>query len=125
MNGEIRQKRTLGDDGEWVLTPEYVLGGKIVSEAEYHAALPEGTGAGVVFSNAITNSKPMKSDSLAIHSKQRAAVMARNAKRGLVIPYDKHGRPVFTDAGQRKSLMKIESEAMQVKIVKQNSYDGY
>jgi uncharacterized FAD-dependent dehydrogenase len=119
VKGEIRQKRTLGDDGEWVLTPEYVLDGKAVSEAEYNAALPSGTGEGVMFADSITNAKPLRSDALAIHSKQREAIMARNAKHGINIHYDRAGRPVFTDKGQRKALMKLE------KVRSMNSFDGY
>lgn len=119
MSGEIRQKRTIGDDGEWVLTPEYVLDGKVVSEAVYHAALPEGTGAGVVFANAINDAHPLRSDALACHTKQIPAIIARNAKHGIHIRYDHAGRPVFTDKGQRKALMKLE------KVRSMNSFDGY
>lgn len=119
MKGEIRTKRTLGDDGEWVLTPAYVLEGKEVTEGEYLAALPEGTGAGVVFADAITNAKPLKSDALACHSSQREAIMARNAKHGIHVNYDGLGRPVFTDKGQRKALMRLE------KVRSMNSFDGY
>jgi len=119
MRGEIRKKRMLGDDGEWVITHEHVLEGKIVTEAEYHAALPAGTGEGVMFADSITNAKPLKSDALACHSTQREAIMARNAKHGIHVNYDQQGRPVFTDKGQRKALMKLE------KVRSMNSFDGY
>lgn len=119
MSGEIRTKRTLGDDGEWVLTKVYLLEGKVVTEAEYHAALPEGTGEGVVFQNAINDAHPLRSDALAVHTRQIPAVLARNAKHGIHVRYDRAGRPVFTDKGQRKALMKLE------KVRSMNSYDGY
>ncbi len=118
MSGKITHTRAVGDDGEWVLTPHYFLEGKEVTQAEYLAALPEGTGEGVAISTAYQNAKPWKSQALAVHRKQIPAVMARNAKHGLHIPYDRLGRPVCTDAGQRRKLMQIE------KVVQMNSFYG-
>ena len=73
---------------------------------------------GPYFNLAIDGAHPLKSEALAVHSKQIPAVMARNKKHGLNIRYDRMGRPVFTDAGQRRALMKIEG-AKQM-----NSYYG-
>ena len=73
---------------------------------------------GPYFALAINDAHPLRSEALACHPKQIAAIRARNKKHGLDIPYDKHGRPVFTDAGQRRKLMKIEG------VRQQNSYYG-
>lgn len=59
-------------------------------------------------SRAITGAKPLKSEALAVHRKQIAAVKARNKRHGINVDYDRLGRPVFTDAGQRRALMKLE-----------------
>ena len=74
---------------------------------------------GPYFNLAIDGAHPLKSDALAVHPKQIAAVKERNKRHGLSIDYDRHGRPVFTDAGQRKKLMKIEG------VRQMNSYTGY
>lgn len=89
------------------------------------ASVPKRVHKGPYFALAINDAHPLKSEALACHPKQIAAIRARNRKHGLDIPYDRHGRPVFTDAGQRRKLMKIESEAMGTRIVQQNSYTGY
>ena len=68
---------------------------------------------------AIRGDKPLRSDALAVHTKQIPAVLARNAKHGINIKYDRVGRPVFTSAGERKALMKLE------KVRSMNSFDGY
>lgn len=83
------------------------------------ATPPKPQHKGPYFNLAIDGAHPLKSDALAVHPKQIAAVKERNRKRGLNIDYDRHGRPVFTDAGQRRKLMKIEG------VRQQNSYFGY
>lgn len=74
---------------------------------------------GPYFNLAIDGAHPLASEALAIHSSQREKVMARNARHGLNVAYDKKGRPVFTDAGQRRKLMKLEG------VRQMNSYYGY
>jgi len=74
---------------------------------------------GPYFALAIDGAHPVRSDALAVHSKQIPQVVARNKRHGLSIEYDKIGRPVFTDAGQRRKLMKIEGYR------KMNSAYGY
>lgn len=122
MTGEIRDVRRVGDDGEWEVRKVYLLDGKEVPEGEFLAAFPDRQmvekGKGPHFALAINDAHPLRSEALACHPKQIAAVRARNAKHGLNIPYDRHGRPVFTDAGQRRKLMKIEG------VRQQNSYYG-
>jgi hypothetical protein len=88
------------------------------------ANAPKPVRKGPYFHTAIESARPLKSDALAVHTSQIPEVMARNAKHGLHIRYDRSGRPCFTDGSQRKKLMRIESEVMGVKIVKRNSYDG-
>lgn len=73
----------------------------------------------VHYQPAIRGNKPIRSEALAVHTKQIPAVLARNAKHGIHIRYDRVGRPVFTDKGQRKALMKLE------KVRSMNSFDGY
>lgn len=73
---------------------------------------------GPMFGTAITGAKPLKSDALACHTSQIPAIVARNKKHGINVRYDRAGRPVFTDAGQRRALMKLE------KVRQQNSYYG-
>lgn len=94
-----------------------------LDEIRQAAARPDGH-RGPYFHTAITGARPLRSDALAVHTSQIPAVMARNKKHGLTIRYDRAGRPVFTDPGQRKALMRVESEAMGVKIVKKNSFNG-
>lgn len=69
---------------------------------------PAETYKGPRFSTAITGTKPLKSNALACHPRQRAAIMARNKKHGINVYYDRRGRPVFTDAAQRRALCKLE-----------------
>jgi len=73
---------------------------------------------------AVSGAKPLKSDALACHTSQIPAITARNKKHGLNIRYDRAGRPVFTDNGQRKQLMRIESEVMGKRIIDRSSYSG-
>ena len=80
------------------------------------------TPPGVYIQTGITLTRPLKSDALAVHTSQIPAVVARNKKHGLSIRYDRAGRPVFTDAAQRKKLMKIESEVTGTRIVDRKSY---
>lgn len=79
---------------------------------------PVETYKGPMFGTAISGAKPLKSNALAVHPKQIAAVLARNKKHGINVRYDRRGRPVFTDAGQRKKLMKLEG------VRQLNSYYG-
>lgn len=74
---------------------------------------------GPYFNLAIDGAHPLKSDALAVHSSQIEAVKARNKKHGINVDYDKQGRPVFTDAGQRRALMRLEG------VRQMNSYTGY
>src|SRR5438105_15534031 len=111
MTGQIRTTRQLGDDGEWVLTPEYVIDGRVVTEAVFRVEFPEAAepdARGVHLCTAIHGARPLRSDALACHTSQIPAIMARNAKHGLHVQYDRLGRPAFTDAGQRKAWMMIE-----------------
>lgn len=66
-----------------------------------------------------TLARPQRSEALAVHTSQIPAVLERNKRHGISVRYDRVGRPVFTDAGQRKALMRLE------KVRKMNSYDGY
>ena len=68
---------------------------------------------GPYFALAINDAHPLRSDALAVHPKQIEAVKKRNAKHGLNVRYDRRGRPVFTDAAQRRKLMKIEGVRQQ------------
>lgn len=74
---------------------------------------------------AIRSDKPLRSNALACHTSQIPAIMARNAKHGLQIKYDRVGRPVITSEGERRKLMAIESKVMGAKIVNLNSYNGH
>lgn len=81
---------------------------------------PAETYKGPMFATAITGAKPLKSDALAVHPRQIEAAIARNKRHGLTsLRYDRRGRPVFTDSGQRRALMKIES------VRQMNSAYGY
>lgn len=119
MTGEIKTTKTLDEAGEWVATEHYFIDSVEVTAAAFRKAFPEQVGTPMFGNVAINDARPWKSDALAVHSKQIEAVKARNAKHGLNIPYDKMGRPICTDAGQRKKLMRIE------KVRSQNSFDGY
>ncbi len=99
--------------------------GMSLAEAEeYLAAIkacaePREENRGPCFALAISGDKPIRSDALAVHPKQIKQVLARNKRHGLSIPYDREGRPVFTDPNQRKKLCKIEG------VRDMNSYYGY
>lgn len=73
---------------------------------------------------AVSGAKPLKSDALAVHTSQIPAAVARNKRHGLNVRYDRAGRPVFTDNGQRKALMRIESEVMGKRIIDRSSFYG-
>lgn len=116
MTGEIKTTRKVDDAGEWVLTEHFFIDGKEVDETAFRTAFPEQEGT-PMFGNS-PRAWPWVSDSLAVHSKQIGQVKERNARHGLNIEYDRKGRPVCTDAGQRKKLMKLEG------VRQQNSYYG-
>lgn len=82
------------------------------------AAPPPEPHKGPYFQGAYSLNRPWRSDSLACHSSQRAAMMAHYKKHGLNIRIDRYGRPVCTDAAQRKKLMKIHG------VKKLNSFNG-
>lgn len=82
-------------------------------------AEPREENRGPCFATAIDSAHPIRSDALAVHPKQIKQVLARNKRHGLTIPYDREGRPVFTDPNQRKKLCKIEG------VRDKNSYYGY
>lgn len=108
MTGTITKSRRLGDDGEWIITEHYFLDGQPVTKREYRKAIPEKEGV-PMFATAINDAQPLRSDALAVHPDQIPDAIARNKKHGLTgMRYDRRGRPVFTDRGQRKKLMKIE-----------------
>ena len=44
MTGIIRDKKRLGDDGEWIVETEYVIDGRVVSLKEWRKAFPEKEG---------------------------------------------------------------------------------
>lgn len=115
MTGIIRDKKRLGDDGEWIVETEYVIDGVVVSLKEWRKAFPEQEGV-PMFGN--SSGWPMRSEAMGVHTSQIPAVMARNKKHGLSIPYDRLGRPILADAGQRKALMKVN------KVKQMNSYYG-
>ena len=79
---------------------------------------PPGDNGFIHHQPAIRSDKPLRSHALACHTKQIPAIMARNAKHGIHVKYDRVGRPVFENNGQRKALMKLE------KVVSLNSYYG-
>lgn len=118
MTGEIKTTRRVGANGEWIVTEHYFLDGQEVTRAMYRAAIPEKKGV-PMFATAISAANPLKSDALAVHPEQIPEAVARNKKHGLTgLAYDRQGRPVFTDSGQRKKLMKIEN------VRQRNSYYG-
>lgn len=121
MNGRITQTRRLDADGEWILTAHFYLDGEEVTEAAYRAAIPEKSGV-PMFATAISDSKPWMSDALAVHKTQISEVKERNRRKGLNINYTPDGRPICTDAGQRKALCKIEGVRQ---VGKRGSYYGY
>lgn len=118
MTGEIKTTRKLGDDGEWIVVEHYFLDGREVTKREYRKFIPEKDGV-PMFATAINDANPLRSDALAVHPDQIPAAVERNKRHGLTgMAYDRQGRPVFTDRGQRKKLMKIEG------VHDRNSYYG-
>lgn len=119
MNGEIRTRRTVGDDGEWVVEPLYFVNGVQVTEKEFRKFFPDREGTpGMTM--AIRDAKPCKSNALAVHPTQIEQARARNKRHGINVDYEAHsGRPIFTDSGQRRKLMKLEG------VRDRNSYFGY
>lgn len=116
MTATIRDKKRLDDNGEWIIEHEYLLDGQVVSAEEFGAALPDQEGT-PMFGNS-TVGWPIRSEAMAVHRKQIPEVLARNKKHGLSIPYDRTGRPILADAGQRKALMKVE------RYIDRNSFYG-
>lgn len=52
---------------------------------------------------------PLHSESLAVHPSQIKEAMERNKKHGLGhVKYDKQGRPILTDRGMKRDLMRLE-----------------
>ncbi len=115
MKGEVKNKKRLGDDGEWIVEVAFFIDGAEVSQAEFDTAFPDQEG---VPGGNSTTAWPIRSDAMAVHSKQIPAVLARNKRHGLNIPYDRMGRPILADAGQRRALMKLEG------VRQMNSYYG-
>lgn len=134
MKWESIIRREWYDDRPVVVT-YFFLDGVPITEAEYRSGkVPEDFEARrrvaqqeriaqqkkvPMCATAISTAKPLKSDALAIHSSQREKIMARNKRHGINVEYDRQGRPVFTDAGQRKKLCKLEG------VRQLNSYYGY
>jgi hypothetical protein len=84
----------------------FYLSGVEVTETLYRAIYPlpdEGGGNG---NRPWT--KPIHSEALAVHPRQIKDVLARNAKYGLNVEYDKKGRPILRDRKQRQRLLQIE-----------------
>lgn len=116
MKGEIKEKRKVGDDGEWVVTELYFIDNEEVTEEAFRIQFPEQEGT-PMFGN-LPAGYPLRSDAMAVHSKQIPAVMERNKRHGLNVQYDRVGRPILENNEQRKKLMKIEG------LKQQNSYYG-
>ncbi len=89
----------------------YFLNGREVIEARYkeYYPTPEPISEGEPGTALCSWHKPILSDALAVHPKQIAEVMARNARHGLHVEYEpEHGRPILKDRNQRRELMRIE-----------------
>lgn len=120
MTGTIRDKKRVGDDGEWVVEKEYLIDGKVVSEDDFRAAFPEREDhRAVMFATAYSLTRPLASDALAVHPKQIEEARARDKRHGVSVDYDRHGRPLFTCAAQRRKYMQMR------KVRQLNSYYGY
>jgi hypothetical protein len=51
---------------------------------------------------------PMKSLALGCHPNQVEEITARNRKHGVNVSYDRFGRALIPDRGERKKLLKLE-----------------
>ena len=92
----------------------YYLDGREVSREQYDAASPKGRlrelfAAGRAAKSQTTTCWPMRSDALACHPKQAAAITERNKRHGVTgVHYEKDGTCVIADRGARKALLALE-----------------
>lgn len=94
--------------GEFGRPDRYEIDGQEVTRAQYDAAFPDkpvaeacGDGAGLVAWH-----RPVLSDGLAVHPEQVPEAMERDRRHGINTQYDAEGRPVLTDRGMRRRLLK-------------------
>lgn len=98
MRGEIRVTNT----GK----RRYFLEGREVAAAEFDAAFPAKP-LGEPATSSLTG-WPLVSSALAVHPSQVEAANARNARHGIAARYDRKGKAVIPDRGDRKRLMRLE-----------------
>lgn len=72
----------------------FFLNGEEVTEQEYYAVNPTGVKMGAF--------KPIHSETLSVHPRQRKKFMEDAVKRGIPTYFDKKGRPVFTSRKHMK-----------------------
>jgi hypothetical protein len=109
MNGEIRVKRTLDKNGNWMLSNLYFIQGREVTKAQFDKALPDGE-AGIDTRAERKSRKrawPIKSEGAAVHPKQRMEAIEFAKKRGVPTYHDRHGRPVFTSQRHQDAYLKL------------------
>jgi thiamine pyrophosphate-dependent acetolactate synthase large subunit-like protein len=109
MNGEIKQKRTLDKNGNWLLTNVYFVDGKEVTAAKFKKALPDAKAQIDPAAERLSRKRayPIKSEAAAVHPKQREEAIAFAKKRGVPTYHDRHGRPVFTSARHQAAYLKL------------------
>lgn len=85
--------------------PHYFLDGKEVSKRTYHKRFPPLRDSGIPAASASWN-RPMHSDALAVHPKQRAEAISDAEKKGVPTDFDKEGRPIFPSRQHRNAYMR-------------------
>lgn len=102
MKGEITYHR----DG----TRTFAVDGRDVTEAEFLAAFPPKPidFGGEPLAGHQTTAWPLVSDALAVHPDQVGKANERNRRHGVATRYQRDGRAVIPDRGDRKKLLRLE-----------------
>ncbi len=86
---------------------KYFLGYQEVTEAEYHAVYPPAKSLTVSdSSSSLVGWKPLHSEALAYHPRQKAEAEAHLKALGVPTEIDPLGRPVLTSRAHRRAVLK-------------------
>lgn len=102
-----------------------IINGKEVDEEDFRKYGESRMGellGGVAPGGTPTTGWPMRSVVLAVHPSQVDEANERNKKRGLATRYEKDGTAVIPDAGDRRKLMKVESEVLGINLVDRDGF---
>lgn len=120
MTGTIREERRLGDDGEWVVTPVYLIDGRAVSPDVFRESFPDQLILpGQPPAGPSLTGWPMVSEAMAVHPKQLELARKLDRDRGAPpTEYTPKGQPIFTSERHKRAFIKAHG------VHDNNSYGG-